>query len=184
MRGRRCRSRPPMTGRPGSAATAIDPADVRATLRAAGLRARHALSQNFLADAECPRGDPRRGRARARGPSARDRAGPRAADRRSARGGRAGHRRRARPWARGVPPGAVRRGRSTPGRLDAHRGRRARPGPRPARRRRRTTSSPTCRTTSRARSCMRSSARRPGRGGSCSWSSARSPNGSPRRPGR
>ncbi len=30
----------------------IDPADVRATLRAAGLRARHALSQNFLADAE------------------------------------------------------------------------------------------------------------------------------------
>ena len=28
----------------------IDPADVRATLRAAGLRARHALSQNFLAD--------------------------------------------------------------------------------------------------------------------------------------
>jgi 16S rRNA (adenine1518-N6/adenine1519-N6)-dimethyltransferase len=30
----------------------IDPADVRATLRAAGLRARHALSQNFLADPE------------------------------------------------------------------------------------------------------------------------------------
>jgi 16S rRNA (adenine1518-N6/adenine1519-N6)-dimethyltransferase len=30
----------------------IDAADVRATLRAAGLRARHALSQNFLADAE------------------------------------------------------------------------------------------------------------------------------------
>ncbi len=28
----------------------LDPADVRATLRAAGLRARHALSQNFLAD--------------------------------------------------------------------------------------------------------------------------------------
>ena len=35
-----------------SARTAIDPADVRATLRAAGLRARHALSQNFLADAD------------------------------------------------------------------------------------------------------------------------------------
>ena len=33
-------------GRP----TALDPAEVRATLRAAGLRARHALSQNFLAD--------------------------------------------------------------------------------------------------------------------------------------
>lgn len=30
----------------------IDPAEVRATLRAAGLRARHGLSQNFLADAE------------------------------------------------------------------------------------------------------------------------------------
>jgi 16S rRNA (adenine1518-N6/adenine1519-N6)-dimethyltransferase len=30
----------------------IDAADVRATLRAAGLRARHALSQNFLADAD------------------------------------------------------------------------------------------------------------------------------------
>jgi 16S rRNA (adenine1518-N6/adenine1519-N6)-dimethyltransferase len=35
-----------------SARVAIDPADVRATLRAAGLRARHALSQNFLADAD------------------------------------------------------------------------------------------------------------------------------------
>jgi 16S rRNA (adenine1518-N6/adenine1519-N6)-dimethyltransferase len=30
----------------------IDPGDVRATLRAAGLRARHALSQNFLADVD------------------------------------------------------------------------------------------------------------------------------------
>ena len=40
-----------MTGGPGRR-SAIDPADVRATLRAAGLRARHALSQNFLADAE------------------------------------------------------------------------------------------------------------------------------------
>lgn len=38
----------------GSAAgpARVDPADVRATLRAAGLRARHALSQNFLADPE------------------------------------------------------------------------------------------------------------------------------------
>ena len=36
-----------MSGHP-----AIDPADVRATLKAAGLRARHALSQNFLADTE------------------------------------------------------------------------------------------------------------------------------------
>jgi 16S rRNA (adenine1518-N6/adenine1519-N6)-dimethyltransferase len=30
----------------------LDPAEVRATLRAAGLRARHALSQNFLADTD------------------------------------------------------------------------------------------------------------------------------------
>ena len=30
----------------------LDPADVRATLRAAGLRARHGLSQNFLADVD------------------------------------------------------------------------------------------------------------------------------------
>jgi 16S rRNA (adenine1518-N6/adenine1519-N6)-dimethyltransferase len=30
----------------------LDPADVRATLRAAGLRARHSLSQNFLADVD------------------------------------------------------------------------------------------------------------------------------------
>jgi 16S rRNA (adenine1518-N6/adenine1519-N6)-dimethyltransferase len=35
-----------------SAAATIDQASVRATLRAAGLRARHALSQNFLADAD------------------------------------------------------------------------------------------------------------------------------------
>ena len=32
--------------------TTIDPTQVRVTLRAAGLRARHALSQNFLADAD------------------------------------------------------------------------------------------------------------------------------------
>ena len=42
-----------MAGRDGSLpspSVAIDPIDVRDTLRAAGLRARHALSQNFLAD--------------------------------------------------------------------------------------------------------------------------------------
>lgn len=33
-----------------SASATIDAAQVRETLRAAGLRARHALSQNFLAD--------------------------------------------------------------------------------------------------------------------------------------
>lgn len=38
-----------MTPAPGSRPR-LDPADVRATLRAAGLRARHRLSQNFLAD--------------------------------------------------------------------------------------------------------------------------------------
>jgi 16S rRNA (adenine1518-N6/adenine1519-N6)-dimethyltransferase len=38
-------------GRPGSpTAPRVDPAAVRATLRAAGVRARHGLSQNFLAD--------------------------------------------------------------------------------------------------------------------------------------
>ena len=44
------------------AATArLDPADVRRTLREAGLRPRHGLSQNFLVDRRRPRGDPRRG---------------------------------------------------------------------------------------------------------------------------
>ena len=39
--------------KPGRGASArIDPGEVRATLKAAGLRARHALSQNFLADAD------------------------------------------------------------------------------------------------------------------------------------
>jgi 16S rRNA (adenine1518-N6/adenine1519-N6)-dimethyltransferase len=44
-----------MSGRkPGTAPSTarVDPETVRATLRAAGLRARHALSQNFLADPE------------------------------------------------------------------------------------------------------------------------------------
>jgi 16S rRNA (adenine1518-N6/adenine1519-N6)-dimethyltransferase len=35
-----------------SAAVRVDPSEVRATLKAAGLRARHGLSQNFLADVE------------------------------------------------------------------------------------------------------------------------------------
>ena len=34
----------------GTSTPRVDPDAVRATLRAAGLRARHALSQNFLAD--------------------------------------------------------------------------------------------------------------------------------------
>jgi 16S rRNA (adenine1518-N6/adenine1519-N6)-dimethyltransferase len=50
MRGPRCRS--PGAEPSVSAPATIDPAQVRATLRAAGLRARHALSQNFLADAD------------------------------------------------------------------------------------------------------------------------------------
>jgi len=36
----------------GAPVARVDPATVRATLRAAGLRARHGLSQNFLADAD------------------------------------------------------------------------------------------------------------------------------------
>jgi 16S rRNA (adenine1518-N6/adenine1519-N6)-dimethyltransferase len=36
----------------GAASPRLDPAEVRATLRAAGLRARHRLSQNFLADTD------------------------------------------------------------------------------------------------------------------------------------
>ena len=39
-------------GRPPAPAIRIDPAAVRRTLREAGLRARHSLSQNFLADPE------------------------------------------------------------------------------------------------------------------------------------
>jgi 16S rRNA (adenine1518-N6/adenine1519-N6)-dimethyltransferase len=41
-----------MTTRGGARAVRVDPAAVRRTLRDAGLRARHALSQNFLADPE------------------------------------------------------------------------------------------------------------------------------------
>ena len=36
----------------GAARPRLDAAEVRATLRAAGLRARHSLSQNFLADVD------------------------------------------------------------------------------------------------------------------------------------
>jgi 16S rRNA (adenine1518-N6/adenine1519-N6)-dimethyltransferase len=51
MHGPPCHSR---NGDPApvSRTATIDPDQVRATLRAAGLRARHALSQNFLADAD------------------------------------------------------------------------------------------------------------------------------------
>ena len=38
------------TSRGGAGDGRVDPDAVRATLRAAGLRARHSLSQNFLAD--------------------------------------------------------------------------------------------------------------------------------------
>ena len=59
-----------------------------------------------------------------------------------------------------VPAGHV-RGRGRGGAPAADRGRRARPGSRRPGRRRRTTSSPTCRTTSRARSCTACSAAPP-----------------------
>jgi 16S rRNA (adenine1518-N6/adenine1519-N6)-dimethyltransferase len=42
----------PSTLAAGDRPARLDPAEVRATLRAAGLRARHALSQNFLADVD------------------------------------------------------------------------------------------------------------------------------------
>ena len=41
-----------MSASTGPTAPRVDPETVRATLRAAGLRARHSLSQNFLADAD------------------------------------------------------------------------------------------------------------------------------------
>jgi 16S rRNA (adenine1518-N6/adenine1519-N6)-dimethyltransferase len=44
--------RPPTADRRPPAPTRLDPAEVRRTLRDAGLRARHALSQNFLADVD------------------------------------------------------------------------------------------------------------------------------------
>ena len=52
MRDHRCCWPPgePLTRPNGPAAPRVDPDAVRATLRAAGLRARHGLSQNFLAD--------------------------------------------------------------------------------------------------------------------------------------
>ena len=58
----------------GTAPPRVDPETVRATLRAAGLRARHCLSQNFLADPDVldailAEADPR-----ARPPGPRDRA--------------------------------------------------------------------------------------------------------------
>ena len=63
----------------GSAAgrARLDPLSVRRLLRDEGLRARHGLSQNFLADPGCPRGDPRRGGDRAGRSRPRDRTGSR-----------------------------------------------------------------------------------------------------------
>src|SRR6185369_3744642 len=61
-------ARRPMSGSSGLPGTArVDPEAVRATLRAAGLRARHSLSQNFLADPDVldailAEADPRPGR--------------------------------------------------------------------------------------------------------------------------
>ena len=108
-----------------------------------------------------PRGDPPRGRPgprRARvleiGP------GPRVPHRRPPRGRRRGDRRGARPRARRAAARDV-RGELETERLRVDRGRRARPGPRRPRARRRTTSSRTSRTTSRARSCTGCSASEP-----------------------
>ena len=62
----------------GQARPRLDPAEVRATLRAAGLRARHALSQNFLADPDVLEAILAEAAPRARAPRARDRPRPRA----------------------------------------------------------------------------------------------------------
>ena len=98
-----------------------------------------------------------------------DRARARDPDRRAARGGRAvtAVELDRRP-GRGVRSGdAFAGGARAPGAPAARRGRRAGPGPRRTSCRRPTTSSPTSRTTSPARSCTASWARRPGRSASC-----------------
>ena len=150
--GRRCRWRPGERRRPRPR---VDPAAVRATLRAAGLRARHALSQNFLADPDvldailaeadpAPGGGvleigPGLGLADRRRCSTPARRSPRSS---STAGSR-----------RSCASGSTSRLEAGGSRLD--RGRRARPGPRPtSSSRRRTTSSRTCRTTSPARSSI------------------------------
>ena len=71
----------PLRGRrsmTGAARPRLDPADVRATLRAAGLRARHAPVAELPRRPRRARGDPRRGGADPGRPGPRDRARPRA----------------------------------------------------------------------------------------------------------
>ena len=155
-----------------------------------GLRARHALSQNFLADPEVleailAEADP------APGPARSSRSVPGSGSSRAACSTAA----RRSPRSSSIvawPPScasASRPSSSEPGEDRRAGGLRLIEGDAldqdlAGSSSRRTTSSPTCRTTSRARSSTRCSARRRAPRASCSWSSARSPNGSPRRPGR
>ena len=164
-RDRRCRSLAPATARdcrvsrvpdvPSPTRPRLDALAVRRTLREAGLRPRHRLSQNFLVDVDVLEGDPRGGRAGARRARARDRARAGRPDRRAPRGGRAVT---AVELDRGLaaqlrtrsPSGARATGALRLVEGDALDQDLVRP-----RRSRRTTSSRTCRTTSPARSLHR-----------------------------
>ena len=143
----------------GAARPRLDAAEVRATLRAAGLHARHSLSQNFLADVDVldailAEADPGPGRGVLEiGP------GPRAADRRAC--SRPAPRSPRSSSTAGSPPSCASGSpsRSRPGSSGSWRATRS-TRTWPASSRRPTTSSPTCRTTSPARSSTRCSARR------------------------
>ncbi len=106
--GPRCRSpREPLPGSRRRPAARLDPAAVQRTLRASGLRARHDLGQNFLADVEVLERILARGRPGARAWRAGDRAGAGHPDRGPARGRRGRDRRGA---GRGDwPPSCARR---------------------------------------------------------------------------
>ena len=154
--GRRCRSRRAVSGAGPADPALRSPPTVRATLRAAGLRARHALSQNFLADPDVleailarPRRAPGRGVLEIGPGLGFLTGGLLEAGRRSPRSSStAGWRRSCASGSHGAAraPAACGSSRAT---------RSTRTWPTSSRRR--TTSSPTCRTTSPARSCTRSS---------------------------
>ena len=176
VRGRRaCRARPrraPVAAAGGSVrpVTARPPRRrprERSARRSAppGLRARHWLSQNFLADADVldailAEADPAPGRRVLEiGPGLGLLTGG------LLDAGRRGHGGRARPRAGGVPARAVRRRSRTGAAARSRAMRSTRTSPTSSSRR--TTSWPTCRTTSRARSSTRCSASRRDRSGWC-----------------
>ena len=106
---RRWRPRRPVRERPVGRRRRRTRPSVRATLRDAGLRARHAPVAELPRRHRRARGDPGRGRTRARPAGPRDRPGPRPADRRPPRRGRRGHGRRARSRPGRLPARPVRR---------------------------------------------------------------------------